>query len=363
MNDVFQAALDRVLQAQGGAEPRDLLALLGARGEENARLYAAADRVRRDHMGDEVYLRGIIEFSNICRKDCAYCGIRGGNDRVERYRMSPDEIVEQAVKARGLGYTTVVLQSGEDPWFTADILCDILRRIRARVDLAVTLSIGERPYGELVRFKEAGGDRYLLRFETSDRALFARLHPDDDFDERMACLADIRRAGIQTGSGFMIGLPFSTLETLADDIVFATRLDLDMIGCGPYLSHPDTPLAGQPLFEDREIYFKTIALLRLMNPWAHIPATTAFDALCAGGRDLVLQRGANVFMPNVTPGAYRKHYQLYPNKPCVDEDSDQCSRCVAGRVTRLGRKIGSGRGDSMRRSRTKDDAITRGATP
>lgn len=342
-----EAVIRRVAR-EGRATEDELVDLLRCSGDALKALYAAADQVRHEVVGDEVFLRGIIEFSNYCRKGCDYCGIRGPNRTVTRYRMSLEEIVETACQARALGNTTVVLQSGEDAWFTAERIVALIQAIRAKVDIAVTLSIGERPYGELVRFKEAGCDRYLLRFETSDRDLFARLHPDDRFDERVQCLHDLRRAGIQVGSGFMIGLPGGDLGTVARDILFATGLELDMIGCGPYLSHPETPLAGRPVLEDREVYFKTMALLRLLNPRAHIPATTAFDALFAGGRDLVLTRGANVFMPNVTPQKYRALYQLYPNKPCVDEDSGQCATCVAGRVARLGRTIGQGPGHSRR---------------
>ena len=335
------------LQKEPTASASELEALLRCGGDDLNALYQAADLVRHENMGDEIYLRGIIEFSNHCRKSCDYCGIRGPNRTVKRYRMTPEEIVETACQAEKLGNTTVVLQSGEDTWFTCARMCDIVRSIKDQARVAVTLSIGERPLDELVRFKEAGCDRYLLRFETSDRGVFKRIHPDDDFDERIQCLRDLRKAGIQVGSGFMIGLPGSDVEGLARDLLFATALDLDMIGCGPYLSHPDTPLSAQPLLQDREMYFKVIALLRLLNQRAHIPATTAFDALVDGGRDLVLTRGANVFMPNVTPQKYRQLYQLYPNKPCVDEDSGQCSACVAGRVARLGRTIGKGVGHSL----------------
>jgi biotin synthase len=336
------------LQRGGQASEAEIEALLRCGGDDLAALYAAADRVRQEQMGDEVFLRGIIEFSNYCRRSCAYCGIRGPNRTVTRYRMTAEEIVVTAVQAEKLGNTTVVLQSGEDPWFTRERLCALLRAIKGACGVAITLSIGERPLEELIEFKRAGCDRYLLRFETSDRALFGAMHPDDDYDERIQCLRDLRTAGIQVGSGFMIGLPGGTLRTIARDVLFATGLDLDMIGCGPYLSHPETPLAGKPLLEDTDVYFKTIAILRLLNPKAHIPATTAFDALMEGGRDTVLTRGANVFMPNVTPRKYRVLYQLYPNKPCVDEDSGQCARCVVGRVARLGRRIGQGRGDSRK---------------
>jgi biotin synthase len=331
----------------------DLRALLEVQGDDLQALYARADEVRRRAVGDAVHLRGIIEFSNYCRRRCNYCGIRAGNAGVQRYRMSPEEIVAQAVHARDWGFGTVVLQSGEDPWFTTDRVCDLLERIKAEAGLAVTLSIGERPAADYARFRAAGCDRYLLRFETSDRELFARIHPDDDYDERLACLEQIRAAGIQVGSGFMIGLPFSGLDVLARDLLFATRLDLDMIGCGPFIAHPDTPLGGHPAWTDREIYFKAIAVLRLMNPLSHIPATTAFDALCPNGRDLVLTRGGNVFMPNITPVAYRAHYQLYPNKPCVDEDGGACARCVVRRLERLKRPPARGRGDSVKRSEAR----------
>lgn len=349
------------LKDGGAATEAEVVDLLRCRGADLEALYSAADRVRQEQMGDEVFLRGIIEFSNYCRRRCDYCGIRGPNRAVQRYRMAPEEIVETAVRAEQLGNTTVVLQSGEDPWFTCERLCEILSAIRKASGVAVTLSIGERPLEELVAFKRAGCDRYLLRFETSDRKLFEAMHPDDDYDERLQCLRDLRQAGIQVGSGFMIGLPGGDLGTIARDILFATALELDMIGCGPYLAHPDTPLAEAThrlhgakeggrvpadWVTDREIYFKAIAILRLLNPRAHIPATTAFDALVEGGRDLVLTRGANVFMPNVTPRKYRLLYQLYPNKPCVDEDSGQCAVCVVGRVARLGRRIGKGPGHS-----------------
>jgi biotin synthase len=262
--------------------------------------------------------------------------------------MSEDEIVETAKRAKGWGCGTVVLQSGEDAFFTADVLCRLLRRIKDEAGLAVTLSVGVRTRDELAQLKAAGCDRYLLRFETTSNALFSAIHPDESFEHRVQCLTDLRDLGYQVGSGFMIGLPGSTPEMIAHDILFATQLRLDMIGCGPFLSHPDTPLAEKPLLDDRSVYYKTIALLRILNPDAHIPATTAFDALEPEGRNLVLQRGANVFMPNVTPGTYRRLYQLYPNKPCVDEDGAACAACVRIRLANLGRPVGTGPGHSLR---------------
>lgn len=329
----------------------EVLALLRAQGDDLAALYASADDLRHRTVGDDVHLRGIIEFSNYCRNDCAYCGIRRGSGDVPRYRMTPAAIVAQAARARQWGCATVVLQSGEDPWFTAARLCEVVRAIREAGVLAVTLSVGVRPLDELRQFKAAGCDRYLLRFETSNRRLFEHIHPDESLARRLRCLRDLDTAGLQVGSGFMIGLPDTPLATLARDILFASRLELDMIGCGPFLAHPDTPLGGKPLLADCEIYFKTMALLRLFNPWAHIPATTAFDALTAGGRNRVLQVGANVFMPNVTPGEFRRLYQLYPNKPCVDEDGAACAMCVRGRLAGLGRPVGVGPGHSQRPDR------------
>lgn len=325
----------------------DLVTLLQAQGEECTQIYAAADQMRKAHMGEEVFLRGIIEFSNICRNRCLYCGIRITNTGVTRYRMSDEEILQTAHNATRWGCGTVVMQSGEDPTFSVEHMCEILRRIKSETGLAVTLSIGILPRAELARLKEAGCDRYLLRFETSNRDLFSQIHPDETFERRIQCLTDLRELGYQVGSGFMIGLPDATLEMIAQDLLFATTLKLDMIGCGPFLSHPDTPLAEKPLLADITVYYKTIALLRLLNPRAHIPATTAFDALEPDGRNNVLIRGANVFMPNLTPGKYRNLYQLYPNKPCVDEDGAACALCVRGRLASLNRPLGKGPGHSQ----------------
>ena len=342
-----QELLDRL---QGGCAPKasELAKLLKAQGKACELVYSAADARRRQCVGDDVHLRGIIEFSNVCKNNCWYCGIRCDNDHLSRYRMDDDEIVQTAKNAKAWGCGTVVLQSGDDPFFTADHLCALLRRIKSETALAITLSVGVRPRGELAALRQAGCDRYLLRFETTSNALFSAMHPDESFERRVQCLTDLRDLGFQVGSGFMIGLPGSTPEMIANDILFATQLKLDMIGCGPFLSHPDTPLAEKPLLDDRSVYYKTIALLRLLNPRAHIPATTAFDALEPEGRNLVLQRGANVFMPNVTPGKYRRMYQLYPNKPCVDEEGAACAVCVRGRLAALGRPAGSGPGHALR---------------
>ncbi len=330
-----------------------LLKRLTARGDALKELYAEADTVRRDNMGDEVFIRGIIEFSNLCAKNCDYCGIRAGNRKVHRYQMSAEEILETARQLPACGQTTVVLQSGESPAFGDEEFGELIRRIKQETPLAVTVSVGVRPLETYRVWRDCGMDRYLLRFETSDPALYARLHSDSTLEERLQALHDLKTLGVQAGSGFLIGVPGESRETLADNILLCRELDLDMIGIGPFIAHPETPLAGQAnaYADEPEMFFKALALLRLANPKAHIPATTAFDTAFPGtGRNLALQRGANVFMPNSTPGRYRKDYLLYPGKPCVDETTEQCSACVLRRIEALGRQIGKGPGHSFKRA-------------
>jgi biotin synthase len=331
----------------------DVLGLLCTPVEARPALYTRADALRRRVMGDAVPLRGIVEFSNICANDCLYCGIRAGNASVRRYRMSDDEILAVARQMPAWRQHTVVLQAGEAASVNGDQRMEnLIRRIKAGTPLAVTVSVGNRPRDVYARWRAAGMDRYLLRFETSDPALFARLHPDCVLEERLRCLRDLRELGVQVGSGFMVGLPGETLETLAGNIRLCRALNLDMIGIGPFIAHPDTPLAGSAnaYADDPDLCFVALAVLRLCNPDAHIPATTAYDAMFASGRDLALQRGANVFMPTSTPSAYRKDYLLYPDKPCVDESGGLCAFCVAARVEHLGRSIADGPGHTRKRA-------------
>ena len=330
----------------------DLLPLLRAAGADLAALYARADAVRRAHCGDAVPIRAIVEFSNVCANECLYCGIRASNPVPTRYRMAPGEILASVRQIAAAGLAgTVVLQGGETPGAADDEIATLLRRIKAEIPgLAITLSVGNRPRAVYARWRDAGLDRYLLRFETSDADLFARLHPDCTLAERLQCLRDLQSLGVQTGGGFMIGLPGETLETLADNILLCREFDFDMIGIGPYIPNPDTPLGDQlnAYADDPETFFRAIAVLRLANPDAHIPATTAFDALFPNGRDLALQRGANVFMPNATPGPFRKDYQLYPGKPCIDEDASDCTLCVQARLRALGRPVAKGPSHSLK---------------
>lgn len=310
-------------------------------------LYRWADQIRREQVGQNVHLRGLIEFSNFCRKDCLYCGLRRSNRQLTRYGMCLSEILEAVRQADSLGFKTVVLQSGEGSYYSIESLCTLVRRIKEEIGLAVTLSIGERVREDYARLKEAGADRYLMRFETSDPVLFARLKPDSSYKNRFHCLQDLRELGYQVGSGNLVGLPGQSLESLAEDILMFKELELDMVGLGPYISNPDTPLQGSAN-GTLDMVLRVTALARIVTENAHIPATTATGTVDTTGRQQALQCGANVIMPNLTPADYRKHYQLYPDKICMNEDPVQCRTCVAGMIAGLGRTIASDGGDSLK---------------
>lgn len=344
--------LDRLFAKIEGGQDLDIsdlvCLLLLEDNDALQRLYALADRIRKKYVGDEVHLRGLIEFSNYCRKNCAYCGIRRGNRKVRRYRMEIEEIVAVAVAAAGLGYRTVVLQSGEDSWYTADKIVNLIRRIKMSVNLAITLSIGERSKEEYRRFFEAGAERYLLRFETSNRDLYARLHPDSSYNRRLECLAWLREIGYQVGSGVMVGLPGQTVSDLAADLMMFRQLDLDMVGLGPYICHPDTPLAGSP-GGTVEMTFKMLALTRIVTRNTHIPATTALATLRPeNGREQALRLGANVIMPNITPLQYREHYQIYPGKICLQGLSEKYTASLEERLRSIGRFVSRSYGHSVK---------------
>ena len=323
-------------------------------------LWQDADRARQENVGGDVHLRGLIELSNHCVRLCGYCGLRAGNRRLKRYRMSEEEILACAKKAVDFGYGTVVLQSGEDPDITCSWMENIVRRIKSETPLAITLSLGERDDDELTAWRRAGANRYLLRFETCNRQLYEQIHPprrQHQRCDRIAMLDTLRGLGYEVGSGVMIGIPGQTYDDLAGDIELFARLDLDMIGVGPYLPHPDTPLgalgeqpstpATEQVPGDELMTYKVVALARLMCPAANIPSTTALATLnSASGRELGLVRGANVIMPNLTPVKYRALYEIYPGKVCISETADDCQACINGRIRSLGRQVGSGPGDS-----------------
>ncbi|MFO7273953.1 MAG: [FeFe] hydrogenase H-cluster radical SAM maturase HydE [Bacillota bacterium] len=346
---IRQEVLSLIARAEAGADlgREELACLLSLEGEEQKALFAAADRVRARTMGDGVHLRGLIEFSNICRMDCHYCGIRRSNRHVRRYRMPPEEIVEAAQRAHRLGYGTVVLQSGESDALDPEELAGVVRRIKATTPLAVTLSVGERTREEYALWRKAGADRFLLRHETADPVLFARLRPGRRLEQRVQCLLWLRELGYQVGSGFMVGLPGQTVESLADDILLLKQLNVEMAGIGPFIPAPHTPLADAAAGTVEQT-LNAVACARLTIQDAHVPATTALGSIHPRGRQLALACGANVIMPNVTPGKYREHYQLYPNKICLREEPEHCAPCVAALIVGEGRFVASGPGHSPR---------------
>jgi len=328
-------------------------------------LWAQADAVRRATVGDAVHLRGLIEVGNVCVRACTYCGISVHNHKVGRYRMTRDDIVDCARRAVTLGFGTAVLQGGEDPGLSRELISDCIRAIKAETPLAVTLSLGERARGDLEAWHAAGADRYLLRFETSNRELFARIHPPPPGRrapvDRIQLLRDLAAMGYQAGSGVMVGIPGQTYTDLARDLEVFAELDLDMIGIGPWIPHPETPMVrdlaesaapGEQARNDAMDTLKMVALARLAVPDANLPATTALATLDKDqGRELALTRGANVIMPNLTPPKYRALYELYPDKACVNETAEECDGCLRGRVARIGRVIGVGRGTARKNSR------------
>ncbi|HEY9071765.1 MAG TPA: [FeFe] hydrogenase H-cluster radical SAM maturase HydE [Candidatus Ozemobacteraceae bacterium] len=310
-------------------------------------LYAAADRVRRETVGDHVYIRGIIEFSNYCRCQCDYCGISCHNPEISRYRMTHDEVLETASHAHALGYRSLVLQSGEDRAYRVEDICHIIESIKSRLDMAVTLSIGEWSREEYAAFRAAGADRYLLRIETSSQTLYERFHRDSKWHERHQALMDLKELGYQVGSGILIGLPGQDGPGLIRDLEYLERLRPEMVGIGPFIPHPQTPLGNQPagLFENCLTF---LALLRLYLPDAFLPATTAMGTVDPIGRQKALKAGANVIMPNVSPVMNRPSYQIYPNKICQDDDVGKCQKCVQSLISALGRIPDFGHGHIRR---------------
>lgn len=275
-------------------------------------VFKEADLIRKQFVGDGVHLRGLIEFSNICKRGCLYCGLQSSNKSVKRYRLSKSEILNIAKKGVDEGFKTIVLQSGEDDFFDTKLMCEIISGIKD-FDVAVTLSLGEKTFEEYKAYKEAGADRYLLRIETTDENLYEQMHPYADFQNRKRCLFDLKKLGFETGTGCLVGLPNQTLKSLADDICFFKDLDADMIGIGPFIPHPQTPLKGAAC-GDLNLAIKVMALTRIVLKDINIPATTAMETLAPNGRQLALQSGANVVMPNLTDDFHRKLYEIYPDK-------------------------------------------------
>lgn len=309
-------------------------------------LLQKADQKRAEICGDEVHLRAIIEFSSYCKQNCYYCGLRKDNQQLERYQLKKEEIIKTTQMAAELGYQTIVLQSGEDEYPAAEI-AEIIKEIKKTTGIAVTLSLGERDFEAYKLWREAGADRYLLKHEIASKTLYQKYHPGMSFENRIESLRYLKTLGYQIGSGVIIDLPGQTPEILAEDLLLCQKLELDMIGSGPFIPHEQTPLKGTKT-GTVETTLKFTALSRLLLPLAHIPATTALGTIDAEGRQKALKAGANVVMPNVTDGKYREQYQIYPDKICVNEEAGDCRQCIGSIISSLGRYVSQNKGHSLR---------------
>ena len=344
------ANLIQTLAAEHNLADDEMLTLITSTNPETNRLLAQeADKFRRQYYKDSVYIRGLIEFTNYCKNNCYYCGIRAGNNFAQRYRLSQDEILSCCAEGYKLGFRTFVLQGGEDPYYTDEKICTIISAIRAQhPNCAITLSIGEKSRESYQAYFDAGANRYLLRHETADPEHYAKLHPHSmSLENRKRCLFDLKEIGYQVGSGFMVGSPYQTPQHLLSDLRFLQKLQPDMIGIGPYITHEHTPFKnmhsgtlGQTL--------RMLSILRLLFPYALLPSTTALGTIAPNGRELGLKAGGNVVMPNLSPVNVRKKYELYANKICTGEEAAQCRGCLEARVRTAGYNIVTDIGDVRR---------------
>jgi biotin synthase len=322
----------------------NIISLLQSEGEERTLLFRKSAEIKEKYIGKKVWFRGLIEFSNICSKDCLYCGIRKGNTNLTRYNLSDEEILAAARFAYTNRYGSIALQSGElESPFVAARIENLLHRIKelSNGELGVTLSVGEQEPEIYQKWYDAGAHRYLLRVESTNQSLYNKIHPNDskhDFNHRLDCLKSLQDIGYQTGTGVMIGLPFQTMDDLAGDLLFMKDFNIDMCGMGPYIEHADTPLIEfseklMPLKDRFDLTLKMIAIIRIMMRDINIVAATALQAIDAIGREKAVRIGANILMPNITPGKYRDSYKLYDNKPCTDDSAEDCQSCLEARVS------------------------------
>ena len=345
IQDIIQKLCDT-----GDLTREEIITILENRNSEiQSYLAKRASETAQEHYGNKVYVRGLIEFTNYCRNDCYYCGIRCGNKNAERYRLSKEEIVECASYGYGLGFRTIVLQGGEDMFYTDDMMVDIIKSIKKEhPDCAVTLSIGEKSYESYKAFFDAGADRYLLRHETADFDHYAKLHPKNLSPEnRQQCLYNLKKIGFQTGAGFMVGSPYQTVDNIADDLLFLKKLDPEMIGIGPFIPHKDTVFADEKA-GDLNLTLFLLSVIRLMLPTVLLPATTALGTINPRGRELGILAGANVVMPNLSPVGVRKKYALYDNKICTGEEAAECMNCLKNRISSIGYELVTDRGDNIK---------------
>jgi len=336
------------LYNESNASYEELLFILNnINSESKEYLIKKSNEVRMKTYGNKVYLRGLIEFTNYCSRNCNYCGIRAGNSKADRYRLSLDEILECADIGDKLGYKTYVLQGGEDPYFTDEKMVEIITRIKEKYPKnAITLSIGERSYQSYKKMFDAGADRYLIRHETATKSLYEELHPNSSFENRRKCLSDLKEIGYQIGSGFMVGLPNQSNADLVNDLIYIKELNPHMCGIGPFIPHKDTPLKDEE-GGTLETTIILIALLRLLLPEALLPATTSLGTINPMGRELGLKAGANVVMPNLSPTSVREKYSLYDGKICTGDEAAECRICIEARINKAGLEVEVSRGDNV----------------
>ena len=339
--------LDKLLQKENLIKEEIIFLLSISDKADQQKLFDRADEVRSLFCGNEVHLRGIIEFSNYCNQNCNYCGLREDNYKITRYRMTPEEVIEAAHVISNLGIYTVVLQSGEDHYFDTDMIAYIIYQIKQRTDVAVTLSLGERAFDEYRTWKIAGADRYLMKHETANPNHYSKYHHKQRLEDRISHLRFLKTIGYQIGSGNIIGLPLQTFEDIADDILLCKEFDLDMAAIGPFIPSPSTPYQNKEA-GDAELVLKAMAVARIVLKNVHIPATTALDSIDENGREKGLTAGANVVMPDLTPFPYRQQYQIYPGKRRSSDDPIESTARLQKRIESLGRKISYGKGDSMK---------------
>ena len=325
---------------------KEYLFLIKNREECKEYLFKNSSEVRKEVYGNDIYIRGLIEFTNYCKNDCLYCGIRRSNKNAQRYRLTKEDILLCAKQGYKLGFRTFVLQGGEDPFYSDEILINIIKEIKLNYpDCAITLSIGERSFDSYKRFKKAGADRYLLRHETADKYHYQKLHPKEmSYENRIKCLENLKKLGYQVGAGFMVGSPYQTEENLVKELVFLENLKPHMVGIGPFIPHKDTPFKDEKT-GTVEITLFMLGLIRLILPNVLLPATTALGTIDPLGREKGIKAGANVLMPNLSPVNVRKKYMLYDNKICTGDEAAQCIECLKKRIDITGCKIVTSRGD------------------
>lgn len=349
MNSKWISLVDK-LQQEHSLSCSEYEYLIANRSDEAAQLLAErAVAVRRQIYGNAVYVRGLIEISNICKNDCLYCGIRRSNAACDRYRLTEEQIMECCTEGYALGFRTFVLQGGEDGYFTDERVCNLVREIKNRYpDCAVTLSLGEKSRESYQKMYDAGADRYLLRHETADPKHYALLHPEEmSFDNRMRCLKDLKEIGFQTGCGFMVGSPYQTVTSLASDLKFIETFHPDMCGIGPFIPHKDTPFRDMSA-GTMQLTCYLLSIIRLIQPNILLPATTALGTIDPKGREKGILSGANVVMPNLSPISVRKKYELYDGKICTGDEAAQCKQCLALRMESIGYEVVTARGDIIR---------------